>query len=163
MTKTKISNSNSNLKSLKLLQINARSLAPRQDELSKLVVEKSIDILVVVESWLKPNPDEKIPKISGLTPVSWKHRSAEYKNGRGGGVIIYINPRHLSYKSVDLLQTPTLGVDMCCITVFPSECKDPSKNAKNCLSICGVYSPPVLQHGNGGSVCLMEIVLSVQT
>jgi len=131
------------LKNLKIAQINARSIRPRRAELSKLVVEKSVDVLVVVESWLKPNSAEELPKIAGMTPAVWKHRDITYKNGHGGGVIIYVNSSRISFMKVDLVNQPRPGVDMCSIKIFPTGDKSPA-NSWGSIVICGVYVPPDL-------------------
>ena len=87
---TKKNNSNSNLKNLKILQVNARSLWPRRGAVETRSGEEAGYIGgggVVAEA---DGSVENLPKIAGVTPVSSKHRDSAYKNGRGGGVIIYI-------------------------------------------------------------------------
>ena len=128
-------------KNLKIVQINARSLRPRQTELSKLVVEKDVVVLVVLESWIKQDSKEGLPKLPGLTAAAWKHRNITYKNGHGGGVIVYVNSRRMSYAKVDLVSQPANGVDMCCVKLFPEgDLKSPHES----IVICGVYAPPEL-------------------
>jgi len=129
------------LKNLKILQINARSLSPRRVEISKLVVEKNIDVLVVLESWLSVNSDRPPPAISGLVVANLKNRDESYKYGRGGGVIIYVNPKRISFSAVDLVKPAPHGVDICCIKIHTANTQ---LLDSNWMQICAVYVPPDL-------------------
>ena len=44
---------------------------------------------------------------------------------------------------MDLAIAPALGIDICCIQVFP-DCCTPSESAKNSFLLCGVYFPAEL-------------------
>ena len=103
-------------------------------------MQKRIDVLVVVETWMKTDP----PKISGMTIASWTNRKPTYKNGHGGGVAIYVNDKHLSYSKENLAATPDEGVDMCCIRIYNNNSAAATKYGFSSIFICGAYIPPEL-------------------
>ena len=68
------------------LLINARSLAPKLDELEILLHESSADVAAVSETWLYKDIDSKYLKIQGFNLFR-----RDRLNGRESGVCVYVS------------------------------------------------------------------------
>ena len=75
---------------LKCGLINLQSICNKSLEVSELIKDKGIDILIITESWLKGTPGDKAI-IRESTPSTHKFFHEARKNRRGGGVAIIIN------------------------------------------------------------------------
>ncbi|XP_033229600.1 uncharacterized protein LOC117181142 [Belonocnema kinseyi] len=124
-------------KRLHLAQINARSLLPKISVITDIIHLYNIDILVISETWLRPDVPDSAILIKDFNLERADRKS--HKVTRGGGVAIYIKD-DLSYESVYNNQTPFLTdvpddipVDLCLVIL---------KFKKTGLAIIGVYRSP---------------------
>ena len=69
-----------------LLQLNARSIFPKHDELSALLSVNPVNLVAITESWLHDEIDDSLLAIHGFIFFR-KDRT----DGRGGGVCVYVN------------------------------------------------------------------------
>ena len=72
-------------KLLRLINVNARSLYHKLDELENLMHKLDVDIACITETWFKPEIPSEATKISG-----YKHIRKDRENRVGGGVCIYV-------------------------------------------------------------------------
>ena len=93
-------------KNLRILYWNVRSFQQRRLDIEKKLCE--LDILVCVETWLKPDFDVQF---SGFLTVR-KDRIAS----RGGGIIFLIR-KSLAYIEIDNLESPCVSVELCGIHI----------------------------------------------
>jgi hypothetical protein len=73
------------VKNLRLGYLNSRSLANKADAVAQHIISEELDILVVVETWLKPR-DEVV--MDAATPSNYRSVRLDRKNKRGGGIAI---------------------------------------------------------------------------
>lgn len=102
-----MNNLNSNInrictQSISIVHWNCRSIMMKKDELLQLAYET--DVLVYVETWLKPNKNLEIPGFNAVR----KDRI----NQRGGGIVIFI-VKHLSYKILENIVIADQNVESC--------------------------------------------------
>lgn len=123
------------IKGIKLLTLNARSLLPKIDILRVDFNNVDIDILCITESWLKPTVNDALLGLKDLKFVRLDHTTLNYNGDlkSGGGIICYYKPRFLcsiindaTYCSSD---TEILAIKHC------------KENQVNTIVLC-VYRPP---------------------
>lgn len=76
-------------KFLKVGLYNPGSLGTHHEDVIVAVTQRSVDVLAINETWLRPNEEDKAPCIPGYTLRS-APRSALVHAGRGGGVAFYL-------------------------------------------------------------------------
>ena len=72
---------------------NVMSLAPKIDEVSEFVYRKKVDLVFIMESWLKEHVADGVVDIPGFTVV--RHDRQERMHG---GVCAYIREGEYRYK-----------------------------------------------------------------
>ena len=76
-------------------------------ELNEVIIDHNIDIMCIVESWLKENGDETV--MHELTPPGYKISSFPRKSRKGGGLAIIhrdiIRPTIKCHETTHLYQT----------------------------------------------------------
>ncbi|WP_293703032.1 hypothetical protein, partial [Thiolapillus sp.] len=70
--------------SLKLLSFNSQSCRQIATDIYDLIVDNSIDVLMLTETWLYSNGDEAY--IAAMTPAGYEFRSFPRTGSRGGGI-----------------------------------------------------------------------------
>ncbi|XP_078041391.1 uncharacterized protein LOC144472304 [Augochlora pura] len=110
------------MNSLNIVSWNGRSILGKKEELLSLM--NNIDIMVCVESWLKPGIVFNIP--------GYKTVRKDREVGKGGGVIIFI-ANYLKFKTIESLDVADPQVEICGIEIT---------NLKNILNIIACYRPP---------------------
>lgn len=80
-----------------LLHINTRSLPPKLSAIIDIIYLYSVDIQVILETWLRPDVPDSAIRIRDISLIRADCRRR--KVTRGGVVAIYIE-HYLSYKSV---------------------------------------------------------------
>ncbi|KAF4679044.1 hypothetical protein FOZ60_015589 [Perkinsus olseni] len=126
---------------IRILTYNVRSIRAHIVEIKKMSVEwlsREVDILVFTESWLKSG--DETPRLPGYVEAGRKDRSENWgsKEGRGGGVLIYVRDR-MGY-SIDQIDynrgTIHEGIDFLSINI--------RRGGKRRIQLVGVYVPPNL-------------------
>ena len=106
-------------KYLKVGHINARSIPKNIDEIRRLAVSVSFDILAVSETWLTNNvPNDRV-LINGYN-ITRTDRNCNHK-GRGGGVCFYVRSG-ITFKCIKVPSTTT-QLEMLWIELTMSEKK----------------------------------------
>ena len=70
--------------SLKLLTFNSQSCGQIATHIYDLIVDNSVDVLMLTETWLYSNGDEAY--IAAMTPAGYEFRSFPRTGSRGGGI-----------------------------------------------------------------------------
>ena len=70
--------------SLKLLSFNSQSCRQIATDIYDLIVDNSIDVLMLTETWLYSDGDEAY--IAAMTPAGYEFRSFPRTGSRGGGI-----------------------------------------------------------------------------
>ena len=130
INKTVISNANDYFYVPKLLLTNTMSLAPKIDEVSCFVTEKSPDLACITETWLNDRISDSCLDIPGYNFVH-KNRSV----GSHGGVGVYIR-NTISYKPLNHLHHTDYEV----LWVYFRPSRLP--RGFSCLILGVVYHPP---------------------
>ena len=89
-----------------------------------LHLSSNTNILICVETWLKPQDRFEIPGFNSVRKDRW--------GCRGGGIVIYI-AKHLKFKTLDNVVNGDLRVESCCIQIY---------NLTETINIATCYRPP---------------------
>ena len=87
-----------NANNLRLGYINAQSCRTKTEEIKDLIEEKDIDIMFVVETWLKPGRDNSF--ITEMTPPGYVINSVPRINRGGGGMAVLYKEHLQKYISI---------------------------------------------------------------
>ena len=101
---------------------NCRSINNKRMEI--LHLSSNTDILISVETWLKPQDRFEIPGFNSVRKDTW--------GNRGGGIIIFV-AKHLKFKTLDNMVNGDLHVESCCIQIY---------NLTETINIATCYRPP---------------------
>ena len=113
-----------------LYLLNARSLSPKLDELTALLATSPVDLVAIIETWLRSDIDDSLLSISTFN-LFRKDRIA----GRGGGICVYLNNVIPCKRRLDL-ENPIF--ECLCLTLHPKRLPRPLSG----IAICVVYRPP---------------------
>ena len=97
-----IQNSLPNKKSIKLLYWNIRSFNKRKLEIERMI--KDYEVIICVESWLKPKPDT----ISFPGYITYRK---DRINTKGGGLLIFVR-NNIAFTEIKNIKSPS-SVEMC--------------------------------------------------
>jgi hypothetical protein len=124
-----------NIKLVSVGLLNARS-AKQQDRVSNtpieihdLIIDKSIDILILTETWLRDDCRDQVA-IGEMTPPGYSIQHSPRPNRRGGGLAII----HRSDLETDTIKPIKFSTFECFITRV--------KHPKACFHLAAVYRPP---------------------
>ena len=86
------------LQSLKIMYTNARSLVNKINELKLLVNDCRPDIIALTETWTHDGISNLYLKIPNYF-IAARHDRQDTINGRGGGLLIYVNDKFQSVET----------------------------------------------------------------
>ena len=116
-------------KSLKMLFLNIQSVRNKTIEVHDLIVDRQLDIIVLVETWLYDSGDETF--ITEMTPRGYICRSFPRAGRRGGGICVILRDTLIgSTKCLPLLYKSFEAIDI------QVSCDSTT------ISIIGLYRPP---------------------
>ena len=121
-----------NNKNIIFATVNTRSIKTNINIILDILNKECIDLIMVMESWLKCTPDcLSWLNSCGFNALGYKHDSVPRKGRRRGGGLLLIYKKHLT-----LLDSQELSIPNCEANIW--------KLAKNnhCFSCLGVYHPP---------------------
>ena len=108
------------LKGFKIIYWNVRSILNKIDSISTKLSENNIAVLVITESWLKPDIPDAMICIEGYTHYRYDRKFINQKGylKRGGGIIIYLK-NSLLYDHVpgDLFNVSSTDIELCTICI----------------------------------------------
>ena len=128
------------VKGFKLVHMNVRSLVKKIDQIRIMLHESNLDVLSFSETWLKPHINTKIVELKGyksirLDRVVSAGRPKKYNKKRGGGLLLYINEKHVANtESLDTLNLSNNHVEAQWVHIHRPACKD--------VVVCNIYRPP---------------------
>ena len=126
---------------LKVHNLNCQSCRNKATDIHDLVLEKSADVLILTETWMRQQGDEAITTC--MTPAGYHCYSFPRPCGRGGGGIAFIIRSSLSpfvsFKSLDYqtfesveMRLTLKGTATTCVAVYR-----PPPNKKNKFTVSG--------------------------
>ena len=115
-----------------MLLLNARSLLPKLDELRALLSVNTVDMVVVTETWFSDAFDDCSVSINGYNLFRRDRR-----NGRGGGVCIYISEILRANRRTDLDND---NFECLWLWLRPARLPRPFCG----IAVCALYHPPGL-------------------
>ena len=83
---------------ISLSHINARSVCNKSLELQTYIIERSIDLCAITETWLRP--DDRV-SLADITPPGYKALSKPRQDGRGGGTAL-IHKDNITIKEINI-------------------------------------------------------------
>ena len=83
---------------ISLSHINARSVCNKSLELQNYIIERSIDLCAITETWLRP--DDQV-SLADITPPRYKALSKPRLEGKGGGIAL-IHKDYITIKEVNI-------------------------------------------------------------
>ena len=139
MAVTNTIHSLNDLKGIKLLHWNVRSIIRKIDQIKILLDDSPIDIITISESWLKPHLHSRLLAIDGFQMYRQdrkvKSRTRTRTGKRGGGLLTYVNTKHSSLcEPLDELSTSNEDIEAQWTLIHRPNCKN--------VVICNVYCPP---------------------
>ena len=124
-------------KGFKIIYWNVRSILNKIDSISNKLSENNIAVLVITESWLKPDIPDTMICIEGYTHYRFDRKTINQKGylKRGGGIIIYLK-NTLLYDLVpgDIFNVSSTDIELCTICIRRPHTRR--------LYLCSVYRPP---------------------
>ena len=124
-------------KGFKIIYWNVRSILNKIDSISNKLSENNIAVLVITESWLKPDIPDTMICIEGYTHYRYDRKTINQKGylKRGGGIIIYLK-NTLLYDLVpgDIFNVSSTDIELCTICIRRPHTRR--------LYLCSVYRPP---------------------
>lgn len=121
---------NKDLKTLKLLYLNAQSVVSKINELKITVCDLQPDIVLITESWCNKNISNSVIKLDGYELCSELRRDrTDTTNGIGGGLLVYVK-----------YGRTVLPCDK--YSSFNQFCKFIYKSEKESLNFYLIYRPP---------------------
>ena len=124
------------LKGLKLVHLNARSLLKKMDQLRLLTTDSEVDILSISETWLKPHLSSDLLEISGYKTYRLDRVfGPTRKKLRGGGLVTYVSEEFASMCEplIELNRTDE-NVEALWTFIHRPNCKN--------VVVCNLYRPP---------------------
>ena len=125
-----------NRSNMNLMIFNARSCRTISFELRDIIVEKSIDILMLTETWLYEKGDEVL--IQEMTPLGYKFHSFPRTTGKKGGGIGIVCKNAISEKT-NFFQLSFSSFEAVEARIF---------NHSTSISIICIYRPPPSKNNN---------------
>ena len=128
----------------KLYSTNARSIFPKFDDLIEKLLNHTIDVLQISETWhdiLKQSHNDKIDMLEQRFGFKW-HGFARKKyrdNGQvtgGGGTAIVVNQRNFISSTIDEIDVPQ-NVEIVWVKAIPKH-----NSVVKVFIFCGIYSKP---------------------
>ena len=123
------------MKGLKLVHINIRSLFPKIDQLRIILENSPIDIITLSETWLNTSVDSKMVDIKGFKLFRLDRKNPDNRKRRGGGLLVYINIK-LAQGAKSLENHNTLNGD-----IEAQWIEIEREHARNVV-LCNLYRPP---------------------
>ncbi len=105
--------------------INIRSLTPKREQIEHLLCDSNIDILGLSETWLSSSSPEAVTLLPGYSVFR------QDRNGRGGGVLLYIKN---SLKCIRQMAPSDVKIEYVSVKV--------SLSSEMCFVFICVYHPP---------------------
>ena len=119
-----------NLKGLKIIHVNTRSVFNKLDELKYNL--KEFDIIVFTETWLNSSTNDSLLHWAGFRLARLDREM--YRDKRGGGVCIYINS-NISFDIItDFNELLGMNIEFLYIKLRPYKQKS--------INLIGIYRPP---------------------
>ena len=125
------------LKGFKIIYWNVRSISNKIDSITTKLSENNIAVLVITESWLKPDIPDAMICIEGYTHYRFDRKVVNQQGylKRGGGIIIYLkNSLLFDHVPGDLFNVSTNDIELCTICIRRPHTRR--------LYLCSVYRPP---------------------
>ena len=126
------------VKGLKIVHLNVRSVVKKIDQLRMLMFDSGIDVFILSETWLGAHLHSKIIEINGFDAHRLDRivprKSGKKKSIKGGGLLTYINTKHLS--SCEMLTDMSISnenIEAQWSLVHRTHCKN--------VLICNLYMP----------------------
>ena len=111
---------------LRILQLNTRGILSKQDELRQLLINNSIDIALICETWLTSNNEDR------LDVIGYKYIGKTRSGRKGGGVCILVKD-YLIHRPVGNLLIDPIDLEYCANEI---------KTDSGTLLVCSAYRPP---------------------
>ena len=118
------------LQFLKVQYINARSVRNKTDEISELLQDNNLDILIITETWLRPSDTDTIVTRS-LTPAGYKMLNQPRPGSRGGGGVAVILRENI--RTLQQTSDPYPSFEILEVLVTTNS---------DCFRLCVIYRPP---------------------
>ena len=103
-----------NFKGFKIIFWNVRSILNKMDSIITKLSENNVAVLVITESWLKPDIPDAMICIEGYTHYRYDRQFVNDQGylKRGGGIIIYLkNSRLFDHVHGDLFNVSTNDIE----------------------------------------------------
>ena len=127
-------NSLSNIKGLKLVHLNVRSILGKIDQLILNLMDSKIEIITLSETWLHEALPTHIVELNGYTGFR-QDRSGPGTKSRGGGLITYIKNQLADY-------TITLSKLNSCTPHLEAQWMKVERPTVKNIILCNMYRPP---------------------
>ena len=119
-------------KNLRIATVNARSVRNKITEIQLFILQNSIDILVVTETWLESSEDQE----AWITAQGWKQLGLQFdsvprETGKKGGGVMLLVRENIEFKRVGSPQSETYEAQLWQLKLYNKE-----------IYLAGVYHPP---------------------
>ena len=132
-TNSQIKPINLTTKTIKLIYMNARSVRNKAEDIANFILDESIDILTITETWLKSGDYDKVT-LGNLVPKGYKLMHTPRAKRRGGGVGIIIRKNIRS--TVQRARHYSAFEHMEALI----------QSGNECIRLCVIYRPPVSRY-----------------
>ena len=120
------------VKGLKLVHLNVRSLPKKIDQLRLMLRDCKIDVFTASETWLKPYITDGIVEVDGYSLFRLDRNYNTRNKKRGGGLVTYVHDKYTSScESLTDLDVSNENIEAQWMLL---QCKN--------IVICNVYRPP---------------------
>ena len=125
------------LKGVKLVHLNVRSLVKKIDQIRLMLADTQIDMFTFSETWLKLYVHSNNINIKGFKTFRLDRETRNKKGSkkRGGGLITYVNEKHASScENLTELDKSDGNIEAQWVYFHRPHCKD--------VVVCNMYRPP---------------------
>ena len=124
-------------KGFKMAHLNVRSIIKEMDQIKLQLLNSSIDIFTISETWLKPHLQTQLVELDGFKVYRLDRCTKTLKKGmkRGGGLLTYVHNKHSTYcEPLTALDKSDKNIEVQWVLLHRPHCKD--------VVTCNIYRPP---------------------